>query len=64
MDTRLFGKAGVKGAFSAFISTHDTRLAKPTIEPGNESPMFFLRFVAYLKTALPLHQRPKPVTLN
>jgi hypothetical protein len=34
MRERLFGKDGVKGAFFAFISTLDTGLPKPAIEPG------------------------------
>jgi hypothetical protein len=33
-EGRLFGKAGVKGAYFAFISTLDTVLPKPTIELG------------------------------
>jgi len=32
---RPFGKAGVKGAYFAFISTLDTGLAKPTLELGS-----------------------------
>jgi hypothetical protein len=34
MEYRLFGKASVKGAFFAFISTLDTGLPKPTMELG------------------------------
>ena len=34
VEKRLFGKDGVKGAFFAFISTLDTGLPKPAIEPG------------------------------
>ena len=43
IEERLFGKDGVKGAFFAFISTLDTGLPKPTIEPGSNL-RFFLRF--------------------
>jgi hypothetical protein len=43
MARRLFGKAGVKSAFFAFISTLDTGLPKPTIEFGSNLG-FFLRF--------------------
>jgi hypothetical protein len=34
IEYRLFGKGGVKGAYSAFISTLDTVLPKPTIGAG------------------------------
>jgi hypothetical protein len=43
IEKRLFGKAGIKGAFFAFISTLDTGLPKPTIELGSNL-RFFLRF--------------------
>jgi hypothetical protein len=34
IEYRLFGKDGVKGAYSAFILTLDTVLPKPTIGAG------------------------------
>ena len=56
----LFGKDGVKGAYFAFISTLDTALPEPTIEPGTNL-RFILRFVPYLERSVFLHKRPKLV---
>jgi hypothetical protein len=43
MGERLFGKAGINGAYFAFISALDTSLPEPAIELGSNLRLL-LRF--------------------